>query len=305
MYIWNKVLLGLIALVSLAFFFFAARALKTHQAWQASVDKQTVALEQVAKDKESLGASIDDLKVTVHRYTFDRGRVWFNTKPQQLNPTTGEVAVAITLPPPPVNSPLFAFEDPTPQNPSGVYMGEFTVKSVDRQQMQLAPTWALTDQRKARLQQSQGMWSLYEIMPKPMPIPTLFDKSSPGAEPSAQAASGEAAAEPSPSDAKRVAPDKPAILSLADFRGVFTEYYRGRAELLDFLRRPRQRPCLADRLQCAGAAARGSTHQGDRRSEDRVERRADHAGRRFLASQGGGREAERDPGRRGGNAESQ
>jgi len=245
---WNKVLAGLTIVTSLVYFYFAALALKTHQAWQQSYEQHEAALEKIAKQKDDLvnGAEgLRALKVEVNKFTVDRGRVWPGAKPQQFNPSTGDVSLTVILPPPApsaVNMQLFAFEEPTQGKPHGDYLGEFTLKAVGgqgNQQWQLQPARALTGDQKARIQQSRGTWSLYELMPRA--VPGYFElaeggqppaEASPGAPPekAEQAApSGAAlAAEPSPRDTA-----KPKFEYLADYEALFNEYYRLRSVLGD------------------------------------------------------------------------
>jgi cell division protein FtsL len=245
---WNKVLVGLIIVTSLVYFYFGALALKTHQAWQECYEGHEAALEKIAQQENELingPEGLRALKVEVNKFTVDRGRVWPGAKPLQFNPATGEASVVVTLPPPPpsaVNLQLFAFEEPTQGKPHGDYLGEFTLKAVGgqlNQQWQLQPARALADDQKARIQQSRGTWSLCELMPRA--VPGYFELAE-GGQPRAEAApaappakveqsapSGTApAAEPSPRDTA-----KPKLEYLADYEGLFTEFYRLRAVLTD------------------------------------------------------------------------
>ncbi len=248
---WNKVLVGLVLVTSVVYFYFGARALKTHQAWQQCYESHQAALEKAAKQKDELvnGAEgLRALKVEVHKFTVDRGRVWPGTKPQQFNPNTGDVSVIVNLPPPPQpnarNVQLFAFEEPTQGKPFGDYLGVFTLMAVGgqgNQQWQLQPARALTDDQKARIQQSRATWSLYERMPRA--VPGYFELAERG-RPAAEATPGKveeaapsaaaAAAEPSPRDTAKQAPGaQPKFEYLADYEGLFNEYYHLRAALTD------------------------------------------------------------------------
>jgi len=248
---WNKVLVGLIIVTSLAYFYFGALALKTHQAWQECYERHEAALEKNAQQKDELingPEGLRALRVEVNKLTVDRGRVWPGAKPLQFNPATGEASVVVTLPPPPpsaVNMQVFAFEEPTQGKPHGDYLGEFVLKAVGgqgNQQWQLQPARALVDDQKARIEQSRqsgGTWSLYELMPRA--VPGYFELAEGGQPPAAatpgeppgkveqSAPSGTApAAEPSPRDTA-----KPKLEYLADYEGLFTEFYRLRAVLTD------------------------------------------------------------------------
>lgn len=58
MSIWNKVLLGFVFILSLGFFYMAARTLKTHQVWRESVQKHQ---EAIQKALEQAGIPPDDI----------------------------------------------------------------------------------------------------------------------------------------------------------------------------------------------------------------------------------------------------
>ncbi|HOM17989.1 MAG TPA: hypothetical protein PLQ00_11715 [Thermoguttaceae bacterium] len=118
MSIWNKVLLGFIFLLSLGFFYMAARTLKTHQVWRESAQKYEQAIRQTLKGPlsseeisgEMLGLvakgtlspynetiqeilqeteavregeqkSLRSLRAALDRELFMRGRVWRDVRP--------------------------------------------------------------------------------------------------------------------------------------------------------------------------------------------------------------------------------
>ncbi len=247
---WNKVLVALIVLISVVYFYFAALALKTHQAWEVSYQQHEAALEKIATQEDALvngPQGLRALKVEANKFTVDRGRVWPGAKPQGFDPNTGGVSLVVASPPPApsaVNMQVFAFEEPSQGKPHGDYLGEFKLTNVagptnQQWQFQLSPARALTADQKARIQQSRLTWSLYELMPRA--VPGYFELAE-GAQPPAgappgpppekaeQAApSGAApAAEPSPRDTA-----KPKFAYLADYEGLFNEYYRLRAVLND------------------------------------------------------------------------
>lgn len=188
MSIWNKILIGFIFLASVAFFYMGARTLKTHQHWREiarkqeddlRTEKQTEAKllgesaeQQLGEDAE-LG--IRQTRVELHKLMVDRGRVWYDCKPQRVDPDTGAASVMTELPNPPqvkVKMVLFVFDQAETQN-GGRYLGEFTVAAVagegDRQ-LELQPSRKMTQQDRDRLVQSQARpepsWALYEIMPQ-------------------------------------------------------------------------------------------------------------------------------------------
>jgi len=176
MSIWNKVLVGLILVASLAFFVLAARALKTHQYWQEAALK----LEAELKAEQELeGQYIDgdggtmglrQAKLALHALMVDRGRVWRNCTPQRVQPGGNQgVTLSLTtdLPDPNginVKTVLYIFEGKSVQD-GGQYLGQFTVTAVAGKDLQLVPSKKLDARELQRLQNSQGPWSLYEIMP--------------------------------------------------------------------------------------------------------------------------------------------
>jgi hypothetical protein len=209
MSIWNKVLVGLIIVVGLAAYFFAARTLRARYYWGESAKLYGDKLEEVAKEKQVLvegnaaegKPGIRQLKYEVEAMVVGRGRVWRNSQPKVGQ--NGEAIVVTQLAAPhkdAVKTQLFVFEEPSGQE-TGAYLGEFTVTAVAGQQWQLQPVRPMTPAELARLQQSRGPWSLYEVMPG-----EPFETS--------------AAAQPNPA---------PAV----DYHVLFTDFYRQRAELQD------------------------------------------------------------------------
>lgn len=251
---WNKVLVGLIFVMSLVFFYFGARALKTHQAWRDSVNKQEAALAQVAKQKEDIftgteaSPGIRPLQLAMQKLTAGRGRVWPSAMPAPngFNPANGQLAVAFQVPTPPPyekdsrKMQLFLFQEPTQQDPVGAYLGEFTITGVTAQSWALEPSRALTPERMRTIQQSRGPWIMYEVMPAPSRNALALNQASPPSPaPAPEAAAG---AEPSPSDAAgeaKKAEAKPAAEpnagKLAQYQDLFNELDRQRMLLQDLI----------------------------------------------------------------------
>ena len=150
---WNKILLGLIGVVSLAFFYFGARALKVHQVWGerfekvAGRDGKGGEIQRLAEEKQKTLEAIRVLDGDLRRLTAARGRVWFACQPQpgRLDPDTGAVSVRIPAKDPaqppaaPTDSEVFIFQDAV-YDAQGkltspcVYVGEFSVKRIDKDQ---------------------------------------------------------------------------------------------------------------------------------------------------------------------------
>ncbi|MBX3415299.1 MAG: hypothetical protein KF708_21620 [Pirellulales bacterium] len=121
MSIWSKVLIGLIAVVSLAFFYLAMRALKTHQAWHGEVAKYEKAIADAAVSREAAEKELRNLRPVLHSALVDRGRIWRDAIPGPVNPQTGDVTITFTVPPAtPIDDKavLFVFDQPEPATPA-------------------------------------------------------------------------------------------------------------------------------------------------------------------------------------------
>ncbi len=191
MSIWNKILLGFIFLGSVAFFYMAARTLKTRQVWMSAQQGFEAALAAekqleeelrngVVVDGEVTEMGIRQVRHELHKLMLDRGRIWTGVMPVpgQVDAQTGAAVVAVGTPDPHQireKMILFVFEEEESRN-GGQYLGEFKVDSLDEAQKQvmLKPTFNLTraldgqrldEARLARLAASQGPWTLYERMP--------------------------------------------------------------------------------------------------------------------------------------------
>jgi hypothetical protein len=202
---WNKVLVGLVIVVSLAYWYFAAVALKARSYWGQAVQKYEEAIAATRRQQELLRDGEGDdkpgvrqLALEVHRLVIGRGRVWRGSMPKLVKAETGEATVVTQLPPPHPDSlkaQLFVFQEPVAQSPA-VFLGEFSVAAVAGQQWQLQPVRPMTDEERDRLRRSRGPWSLYEVMP----------------------------GEPMDADAAQV-----------DYLVLFNDYYRKRAYLGDLI----------------------------------------------------------------------
>lgn len=171
---WNKVLVGLVIVVALAYWYFAAVALKARSYWGQAVQKYEEAIAATRRQQELLlegegegKPGVRQLALEVHRLVIGRGRVWRGSMPKLVKAETGEATVVTPLPAPHPDSlkaQLFVFQEPTAQNPA-VFLGEFSVAAVAGQQWQLQPVRAMTDEERERMRRSRGPWSLYEVMP--------------------------------------------------------------------------------------------------------------------------------------------
>ena len=109
MSIWNKVLLALIFLASLAMLALGARALKTHQYWRelAARHEAAIAEQQLrarllrgtatkqeieeARKKGELPPNLRELEIQVHSALLARGPAWYGCIPQRVDPQSGQV----------------------------------------------------------------------------------------------------------------------------------------------------------------------------------------------------------------------
>jgi hypothetical protein len=172
---WNKVLIGLIIVASLAFLILGARALKTHQFWREQAAQLEESLTAELETYEKLREQVRQLKLQLYEQVVDRGRVWYGCRPQANadTPKTGAVVVGVEFPDPhqiTPNSVLFVFDELPIEN-GGRYLGQFAVAGVDQANPSVAlqPSSRMTQQELQRLAQSaarqNASWALYEIMP--------------------------------------------------------------------------------------------------------------------------------------------
>ncbi|MCX7425128.1 MAG: hypothetical protein NTW96_05805 [Planctomycetia bacterium] len=175
MSIWNKVFIGLIIVASLGLFYVSMQALKTHKYWRTSANAHELRLAELPKEIENLkygtevaGGSLQALRIELYKELIDRGRVWYNAMPQQVNPQTGEVRVGIEKPAPhgiKLKTVLYVFEATGPKA-GGRFLGEFRVKEVAEKTALavLEPSMTMVPEELQRLQESKGPWTLRELM---------------------------------------------------------------------------------------------------------------------------------------------
>jgi FtsZ-binding cell division protein ZapB len=240
MSIWNKVLVGLSLVVALAYFSFAALALKARSYWGESIKKHEEGLANVAKEKQLLldgnaaegKPGVRRLAGEVHQLVIGRGRVWRGSMPRLVKAETGEATVVTQLPAPhrdALKAQMFVFEEPSAQS-KGAFLGEFLVAAVADRQWQLQPVRPMTDAERERLKLSRGPWSLYEVMPgEPMEVASE-DAAAPKAD---QAAGPEAAKKEESQPPKAGSPEWQE--KLIDYHVLFSEFYRQRALLNDLI----------------------------------------------------------------------
>jgi len=184
MSIWNKVLVGLIGVISLVFFYMATRTLKTHAYWRELAQKYEARIGQihdenirlvegVHKEGEPAQPGIRQVQLELHKLLLNRRRAWTQCDPKiklGREDGTAEVNVTIGSPAPHGISDkakivLYAFEDADTAD-KGQYLGEFTITKVADKQVALVPTARLTPREIERLDKAKRPWNLYEVMPR-------------------------------------------------------------------------------------------------------------------------------------------
>ena len=200
MSIWNKILICLILLASLAMWYLGMRALATHRAWRTAAKRLQSELAQLEAERERLihgdgtTKGIRQLQVELAKYTSQRGRVWNGCRPVRVDvrqdPQAGlvvQVSVIVDrlglaglqeVQELPVDSLVYLFDERDIQQ-GGIYLGAFRVAAVTpRQQdqpamVQLESVLHLTDRELRRIQSAmqaaqQGGtgWTICELLPK-------------------------------------------------------------------------------------------------------------------------------------------
>lgn len=184
MSIWNKVLLGLIIVAVLPFLYYGARTLQTHKHWMELAQAYQTKVDEAEKRNEILEfgdpqdpavQGLNQVRLETHKFLIDRGRVWRDVTPAQVDPQTGQVRVTVDFPEPHgigEKTILYAFEQ-GPAEEGGRYLGEFKVVALNNKEISLEPTRSLREPLPQgntwnplqRLVQSRGPWILYDLMP--------------------------------------------------------------------------------------------------------------------------------------------
>jgi len=188
MSIWNRVLAGLVIVASLAFLYFASRALVIHTHWGKAVAAHQKALKAAKEETQTLEDGAENepgmrtLDVRLHKLLVDRGRMWNNWIGNVSNPQTGAVTLSYDLQGG-QNKPgphgiadktiLYLFDD-LPADKAGKYLGQFKVVAVDEAKLGLEPTRKLTPRELERLTHAaKKHWLVFDKMPADNP--ELFD----------------------------------------------------------------------------------------------------------------------------------
>ncbi len=174
-------MVGLILIACLAFFHAATRTLKTYTYWANLATGFEAKLTRVNEENERLRTAdrehplddktigVDRLRIDLGRALANRGRVWADWGKQKavtLPSGIMEITVSNNVPSPDItpNMLLYAFEEGDGQSP-GKYLGEFHVKGVHQNQMQMDSTGQLASGLAKNVTDSKGPWILYEMIP--------------------------------------------------------------------------------------------------------------------------------------------
>ncbi|MCS7237287.1 MAG: hypothetical protein NZ899_03350 [Thermoguttaceae bacterium] len=194
MYIWNRVLLGVVGLLSLVMLILGARALKTHQYWrqialrleQELKEQQRLRrillglapLEEIqqAREKGLITYTLPEIETAVHDIMLRRGPVWYGCQPRGVDPANGAVRVVVPVPNHQIQPRnVFWVFDERPLNQGGAFLGVFEVAGIggeENRELQLTPLLSMEPGEIQRLQQSAAaptMWTLRQLLPPDQP----------------------------------------------------------------------------------------------------------------------------------------
>ena len=178
MSIWNKVLLGLLMVMTLPFIFVAARTLKTEQSWREAAKQLQTQIEQMTAENERLlegdaaNEGIRQVSNKLFEITMNRGRAWFGSLPvepqvdQENRSATVTLSLAEGYDAQNIEDELvmYLFEEAGIEE-GGRYLGEFKVTGVGEGQVVVRSTLPLDDEQLQRVEAAQGTWAMYEVMP--------------------------------------------------------------------------------------------------------------------------------------------
>jgi hypothetical protein len=180
MYLWNKILLGVIIVAALGFFYMASRAAKIHSSWLKQAQKLETQIEEVKKENEKLldgggpnapeDIGLRQARQELYRLTIERPRIWWNCD-AQVNAAPQGLKITITTDKKPdpngiaEGTALYAFEQSPAQN-RGQYLGQFLAGKPAGRQVELTPATNLFERDLAKLTRAKKPWILCEYLPK-------------------------------------------------------------------------------------------------------------------------------------------
>lgn len=184
MSIWNKVLLGLLAIASLVFFHAAIRTVKTFDFWSK---KAAVFESQIKQLREEIVQfrtadhehplpdktfGVQQLRFDLSRMVNNRGRIWTNCQMKKVQAEvvngvkTGRTEVTVNCDDPGISGKMLVYAFEEGDEPSSVkYLGEFAVTNINPGSAGLVSTTQLTKLQENNLAHSETSWMLYEMMP--------------------------------------------------------------------------------------------------------------------------------------------
>jgi hypothetical protein len=170
MHLSNKILLGVIAVVSLAFVVFGAAVLNKQNQLRSNLNRIERDLAATQKRNQELRhgspaqPGVQQLRGDLDHVTVARGKVWYNVAPQ-ADPATGVTTATIEAPVPhqiAAGKVLYAFAN---RDEGGGYLAEFRATGANDKQVTLTPVAKLTASELERLTKAPVPWTLYDTMP--------------------------------------------------------------------------------------------------------------------------------------------
>lgn len=183
----QAVLVVCIFLATIFFWYLGAVVLEYHDTHRSEINRLKPLIAQTRAENEALRngttdkallAQLEAAKVPIHRggirqaahdlkkLLLGRGHMWTDVEVQKMD-GSGAAQVAVAQPQPhgiPNGAILFAFER-GPLNEGNNYLGEFKVAGVAEGSVTLQPAHKPDGRQLARITQSKGNWTLYEVMP--------------------------------------------------------------------------------------------------------------------------------------------
>ena len=162
----QAVLVVCIFIASIFFWYMGAVVLDYHATHRSKIQELKPQLAQFRTDNETARNEIRQTAHDLRKILLGRGRVWDEAQPQNIG-ADGVAQLAIEDPQPhgiPSGVILFAFEK-GPLGEGASYLGEFKVTESGEEAVTLTPTQKLAAGQLERLTQSEGAWTLYEVMP--------------------------------------------------------------------------------------------------------------------------------------------
>jgi hypothetical protein len=175
---YNITLLALVMLVSVGWFYLAARTLKIQEAWRSEVNRWNKAIAAAEKQHDEIlhgqtdaegkiHLGLETAKLEVEKMLQGRGRVWAQAKQKSVAADTGQMVATIESPAPhgiEKNMVLYVFDNAD----GGGFLGEYevTAATANSPDVTLAPALKLRASELQRIAARKGSrLTLYEVMP--------------------------------------------------------------------------------------------------------------------------------------------